>query len=171
LVFLSAEDLGDPEQEDVMGGLWRGAAAGLAGLAGTAAMSAAMAIARLVGLMGGEAPPRQVARNLEEGLGVRDNLSRPAFEASWVIQHVAYGMAAGVAYEPLRGRIPLGEPIPAGLAFGTALWAAGYAGWAPALGLTPPPTREPARRIATEIVTHLIYGTTTAEVARRLRAS
>ena len=31
-------------------------------------------------------------------MGIREHLSRPAFEASWVAQHLAYGAAAGVAY-------------------------------------------------------------------------
>src|SRR5438105_781811 len=109
--------------EDVL----RGA---VAGFAGTAVMSAAMAAAQAIGLAGGEPPPRQIGRNLEEALGMRDDLSRPAFEASWVAQHVAYGTAAGVAYELARGALRLDEPIPAGLAFGVALWAVGYAGWA-----------------------------------------
>ena len=103
----------------------------LAGLAGTVAMSAAMAGAKGARMMGGETPPRQVIRNIEESLGVREELSQPVFEASWVLGHVAYGAAAGVAYEAVRRVMRLREPVPAGPAYGVLLWAFGYAGWGP----------------------------------------
>jgi hypothetical protein len=142
----------------------------IAGLAGTAVMSAAMAADRASGRMRGEAPPRKVARNAEEALGLREMLSRPAFEASWVAQHFAYGAAAGVAYELARRRLPLSDPLPAGPLYGAALWAFGYAGWLPAAGLYPPPTADRPSRAATIFLHHLIYGTTTALVARALRS-
>src|SRR4051812_24062797 len=78
-------------QDDIL----RGA---LAGCVGTAVMSAAMAAAKAAGMMAGELPPRKVAGNLEEAAGLREELSRPVFEASWVGQHFAYGVAAGVVY-------------------------------------------------------------------------
>lgn len=141
----------------------------LAGLAGTAVMSAAMAATRAAGVMRGEVPPRKVGGNAEEAMGVRDEMSRPAFEASWIAQHVAYGAAAGVAYELVERRLRLREPIPAGPLFGAALWAFGYAGWLPATGLYPPPNREPRDRVAMIVLHHLIYGTTTALVCQALR--
>ena len=140
----------------------------VAGLAGTAVMSGVMALAKKAGLMAGEPPPRTVARNFEEAIGVRDDLPQPAFEASWVGQHFAYGTAAGVAYTLARGHFKVSEPLPAGPLFGTALWAFGYVGWLPATGLYPPPTAEPRRRVATLIAAHLVYGTATAAVARLL---
>jgi hypothetical protein len=140
----------------------------VAGLAGTAVMTSAMAVAKATGLMAGEWPPRNVARHFEEAIGVRDALPRPAFEVSWVGQHSAYGAAAGVAYARSRRRLRLPEPLPTGPLFGAALWAFGYAGWLPATGLYPPPTAEPRRRIGTPIAAHLIDGTATATVSRRL---
>jgi hypothetical protein len=136
----------------------------MAGLVGTAAMSAAMAAARAAGTMAGEPPPRKVARRAEEAVGVREALSRPAFEASWIAQHVAYGTAAGAAYALARRKVDLGGPVLSGALYGVALWAFGYAGWLPLVGLHPPPSREPRRRVGTEIVTHLVYGVTTALV-------
>ena len=135
---------------------------GLAGLAGTAAMTAAMAAARVAGLTAGELPPRTVARRAEEAAGVLHDLPGPAFEASWIAQHFAYGAAGGAAYALARRRFPGGDPLLAGGAFGVALWAVGYLGWLPLAGLHPPAHREPGRRVATEIATHLIYGATTA---------
>jgi uncharacterized membrane protein YagU involved in acid resistance len=143
----------------------------VAGLAGTAAMTAAMAAAKAAGLMAGEPPPREIAGNLEEAAGVRDDLPRPAFEASGVGQHVAYGAAAGVAYTLIEERTPPVGPWPAGLLFGLGLWAFGYGGWAPGLGLYPWPGEQPRRRVATEVATHLVYGAATAWTARLLRAA
>jgi hypothetical protein len=143
----------------------------LAGCAGTAVMTAAMGVAKAAGLMAGEPPPREVAGNLEEAAGVREALSRPAFEASWVGQHFAYGTAAGVVYTLAQGRQAFDEPLITGPLLGAVLWAFGYTGWLPATGLYPWPSQEPRSRLATTIVSHLIYGTATALVARRLRSA
>ena len=140
----------------------------VAGLAGTAVMSAAMAADRAFGWMRGEVPPRKVARRFEESLGVRDDLSRPAFEASWVAQHFAYGAAAGVAYEMIRRRLRPREPLSAGAMYGAALWAVSYAGWLPLAGLYPPPHEDNRERALMIALHHLIYGATVAVVADRL---
>ncbi|HEX8200382.1 MAG TPA: DUF6789 family protein [Isosphaeraceae bacterium] len=141
----------------------------LAGCVGTTTMTAAMAAAQAAGMMAGEVPPRRVAGNLEAALGVRAALSRPAFEASWLAQHFAYGAAAGAVYAVARERLGGAEPLIAGPLYGIALWAFGYAGWAPLTGLYPWPTEEPRRRVATEVASHLIYGAATALAERRLR--
>jgi hypothetical protein len=73
--------------------VFRGA---VADLAGTGVMSVAMASAKAAGLLAGEPPPRTVSRDLDETIGVYDDLPQPAFEASWVSQHLAYGTAAGM---------------------------------------------------------------------------
>ena len=131
-------------------------------------MSVAMAIAKAVGLVAGEPPPRTVSRNAEEAAGVYEPLPQPAFEASWVGQHFAYGTAAGMVYALARKQWKLADPVPAGPLFGVALWAFGYVGWLPATGLYPPPSAEPMRRVATLIAAHLIYGTATAVMLHRL---
>jgi hypothetical protein len=131
-------------------------------------MSAAMAIAKAAGLLAGEPPPRTVSRNLEEAVGLYDDLPRPVFEASWVGKHFAYGTGAGMVYAITRERLKLADPLPAGPLFGVALWAFGYVGWLPATGLYPPPTAEPKRRVAALIAAHLIYGTATATVLHLL---
>jgi uncharacterized membrane protein YagU involved in acid resistance len=149
-----------------MNDLWRGA---IGGLAGTLVMSAAMAASRLAGTMRGEVPPRKITRHLAHAAGVRGDLSQPTFEASWVVQHLAYGTAAGVAYALADRRLDLPPPAVAGPLFGASLWAFSYAGWLPVAGLDPPPDRDRSSRLANMIVHHLIYGTTTALVARALR--
>jgi uncharacterized membrane protein YagU involved in acid resistance len=139
------------------------------GLAGTAAMSATMALDRALGWMTGEVPPRKIARRAEEAVGIAQHLPRPAFEASWIVQHFAYGAAAGVAYEWLRRRARIREPLPAGAAFGAALWAASYGGIMPAIGLYPPPWQDRRERQVMIFVHHLIYGTALAATCRSLR--
>lgn len=141
----------------------------IAGLAGTAAMSATMVADLAFGWMRGELPPRKVGRRFLEAVGLDDDLSWPEFEASWVTQHVAYGAAAGVAYELMQEKLRLREPVPSGPLFGAAVWAGSYAGWLPVSGLYPPPTRDRTERIAMMIVHHLVYGTTVSAVARALR--
>jgi hypothetical protein len=133
-------------------------------------MTVALAADRIAGGLRGELPPRKVARRAEETVGVRQRLSRPAFEASWIAQHFAYGAAAGVGYELAWRRLKLVEPVPSGPAFGLVLWAFGYAGWLPMTGLYPPPTEDSPRRVAGLIVHHLVYGTTVAMAASLLRA-
>ncbi len=140
----------------------------LAGLAGTAVMSAAMAASRAAGAMRREVPPRVISDHAERAIGVRHHLSRPAFEASWVANHLAYGAAAGVAYAAIDRRFGP-SPLVAGPAFGVSLWIISYGGWLPAVGLYPPPTEDAPDRVATMIAHHLIYGTTTALAAWALR--
>jgi hypothetical protein len=151
---------------DVMRDAFRGM---LAGLAGTSAMTATMLADRAWGGMRGELPPRSVGREAEEAVGLRRELSQPAFEASWVAQHFAYGAAAGAVYELGWRRMTLPEPIPSGLTYGAALWVIGYAGWLPALDLYPPPQDEPPRRVAGMIAHHLVFGATLALASAYLR--
>ena len=148
-----------------MNDVMRGA---IGGLAGTVVMSAAMAASRLTGTMRGEVPPRKVGGNFEEAVGIRDDLSREEFEASWVAQHLAYGTAGGVAYALLERKFGSPRPEVAGPLFGVALWAFGYAGWLPAAGLYPAPTEDKPGRMGPMILHHLVYGATTAIVARSL---
>jgi hypothetical protein len=151
-----------------MNDMTRGA---VAGLAGTTLMSVAMALAKAVGPMPGEPPPRKVARNVEETVGIRDVLPPAAFEASWIAQHFAYGTAAGVAYALVQRRVRLREPWPAGPVYGIALWAFGYAGWLPASGLYPPPRADLRHPVRTTIAVHVVYGTATAMASHMLDAN
>lgn len=143
----------------------------VAGLAGTVVMSTALGVAKAIGMLPGEVPPRKVARHVEEALELHDGVPSPAFEARWIGQHFAYGAAGGVAYALIQRRLRLGEPLPAGPLFGAALWACSYIGWLPAAGLYPSPTADRNRRIATMITVHLIYGTATAAALRFLRSA
>jgi hypothetical protein len=134
-------------------------------------MSVAMAADRALGWMTGEIPPRKIGRRVEEAVGIKRHLSRPAFEASWVAEHFAYGAAAGVGYELLRSKIRMPEPVPAGPAYGAALWAVSYVGLMPMAGLYPPPTEDRPERLGMIFVHHLVYGTALATACQWLRAA
>ena len=143
----------------------------LAGLVGTALMTAAMLPSKQVSMSPGKVAPRQITENLLNRLGVRRHLSRPAFEASWVALHFAYGTVSGVASALGQRAIGRERPLLAGPVFGTVLWAAGYCGWLPLVGLYPPPTRLPKRQVGAELIaTHLVYGATTAQAHQAFRS-
>src|SRR5687768_3494177 len=76
---------------------------------------------------------------------------RAALDPLSLVLHLGFGAAAGA----LRAAL---APRSSGVAFGLGVWAASYAGWAPALGLMPPPTRDRPGRPATMIIAHVIYG-------------
>jgi uncharacterized membrane protein YagU involved in acid resistance len=148
--------------------LGRGAAAGLVG---TALMTAVMLPLKKASMSPGTVPPRQITDNLLDKLGLRDYLSPPAFEASWMALHFAYGTTSGAAYALALKAMGGERPFLTGPAFGMVLWAAGYCGWLPLTGLYPPPTRLPKRKVAAELIgTHLVYGMSTALAHRAFRS-
>lgn len=81
--------------------------------------------------------------------------------------HFGYGASGGVLYAALR---PKGKnPLLEGAALGIGIWASGYLGWLPAVGLTPPVTEQTSDQIASSILLHAIYGATTVGVYRGLQ--
>jgi hypothetical protein len=56
-----------------------------------------------------------------------------------------------------------------GIALGFATWAAGYAGWLPALGLLPPPSDQRPAEVAGPALRHVLFGILTVDAYRRLR--
>lgn len=151
-----------------MKSLARGA---LAGPVGTTLMTASMLPLKKASMSPGPVPPRQITERLLNKLGIRDYLSPPAFEASWMALHLGYGIVSGVAYAFVQKAIGGERPFLAGAAFGMVLWAAGYCGWLPLMGLYPPPTRLSKRKVAAELIgTHLVYGVSTAQAHRAFRS-
>ncbi len=142
----------------------------VAGLVGTMAMTGAMVPIKKAGMAPGELAPKEIAENLERKLGVRDYLSEPAFEASWMMLHFGYGTMSGVTYALAQEALNRQRPFLIGPLFGVLLWAAGYCVWLPVVGLYPLPTRLPKRKVGVELIpTHLIYGTATAVTHRMVR--
>ncbi len=81
-----------------------------------------------------------------------------------LLAHFLYGAACGALLAAAGERPGRG----AGAAAGTAIWAASYMGWIPAVGLLKPATDHPARRNALMIGVHLVWGAATASAMREL---
>ena len=145
------------------------ASGAIAGLTGTTVMTEAMFLAKKAGMVPGNLEPKEVTENVEETIGIRDYLSKRAFEASWVMLHFGYGSTSGVAYALLQSISCLDRPALVGSSFGMFLWAVGYCGWLPLLGLYPPPAQVPKRKVVANILAHVTYGTMTAMAHRLLR--
>jgi hypothetical protein len=131
----------------------RGAASGLVA---TVPMSVLMAASEALGLLP-DPPPPLIVRRLLPALDPR------AVDLVTVVTHAAYGAAAGAAFAvlPLR-RGPL-----LGVGFGLAVWAAGYEGWVPLLGVLPPAHRDHRGRVLTMVAAHVVYGVTLGVLTRR----
>jgi uncharacterized membrane protein YagU involved in acid resistance len=82
------------------------------------------------------------------------------------ITHWAFGILAGVQYGLLAGsrRNPR---VAYGAAFGTGVWATGYA-VLPKAGLYKPITQYDKVTLANDLAAHLVYGLTTAVVFKAL---
>ena len=52
----------------------------------------------------------------------------------------------------------------AGAAFGLAVWAAGYAGWLPLIGIRESTVAGPPAKIPFPLAAHIVFGVTTAAV-------
>ena len=72
---------------------------------------------------------------------------------------IGYGMTAGALYGALRPRP--GNLLVDGTALGLGVWAVGYLGWLPALGLMPPVEQQETEQVAGPIVQHVIFGLAT----------
>jgi hypothetical protein len=167
--YRSSGVLHEPKMHNVKP-MMRGA---VAGLLGTTVMTGAMFLVKMAGMAPGELAPKEIAENLEKKIGVYARLPESAFEVSWTMLHFGYGMASGAAYALAQEKAPdLNRPGLIGLVFGVLLWAIGYCGWLPVLGLYPLPTRLPKRKVGAELITtHLIYGSVTAVAYRLLLCS
>ena len=72
---------------------------------------------------------------------------------------LGYGMTARALYGTLRPRP--GKRLIDGTALGLGVWAVGYLGWLPALGLMPPVQQQETEQVAGPIVQHVIFGLAT----------
>ncbi len=148
-----------------MGILMRSVRGAAAGAAGTVAMSAVMLVGQRQGRLGKQ-PPEQIT---EAGLDAADaDADEPTEHALATAAHLGFGAGAGAAFELLGLRK---APLPAevvGALYGLTVWAASYAGWIPAAGILPPPSRDRDDRVATMLTAHLVYGITLGGASRLL---
>lgn len=139
-----------------------------AGVAGTAAMTALMVpgIGRALPLRARPAVfvPRQVVGWAERRSAGRSVLTPGQRSLAAGAAHLAYGASTGAIYGLLRARtrrIP--APVAGGL-WGALVWAVGYEGWLPALGIRPATTDQRPSKRPIQIANHLLYGLCTALV-------
>lgn len=143
--------------------LARSLAGAAAGVVATGAMTAWLAVPKLGGALG-EPPPRKLTRKLLGRLGL--DVSGAPLEVVTALSHLAYGAVCGVGYALLTP--PSRSGAARGAAFGTAVWAASYAGWIPKVGLMPPPQADRPGRPTSMVVAHLVFGAALGRVYRRL---
>lgn len=149
------------------GAIGRGVAAGLAGTAAmTAWQEAAARLRRHTEprmLRADEDPwlrapaPARLAKRVLEGVTGHE-VPRERIPLLTNAVHWGYGTSLGAVYAlAANGR----RPAPAGVAFGTGVWAFSYLTLVP-LGLYDWPWRYSLRTIAKDVSYHLVYGTGTA---------
>jgi uncharacterized membrane protein YagU involved in acid resistance len=136
--------------------LWPAARGAIAGAVATGPMTAFMMLTRRQGRTP-EIEPRLVEQWVTRATGTSRKLSEDQEVTLAGASHVAFGAAAGLLYGCLQRFLPLPAVI-TGVAVGLVIWAVSYAGWIPALGILPPPTKEPKETTARRVTMHAIYG-------------
>lgn len=140
----------------------------VAGLAATAPMTVVMELMhrRLPERERCPLPPRRITDRMLEAAGMEEVGETRRRELA-LLNHFAYGAAAGTLYRPIAKRMGL-PPVASGVLYGLGVWAGSYLGWLPAVGILPSATRHPTRRNAAMIAAHVVWGATTGYVAAKL---
>lgn len=148
-----------------------------AGVAATLAMSGVMLMAQRAGLLG-RSPPRHIVERALGRLHVRRELAPWHRQVITALAHLGFGASQGALYAVLHQQwgsrlgpqsSGLGAPSAAtGVPFALVVWAASYAGWIPALGILPPPSKDRPGRPTAMILAHVVYGAALASTLRRL---
>ncbi len=79
---------------------------------------------------------------------------------------VGYGLTAGALYALFRPRG--GQVVSDGILFGLLVWAVGYLGWIPALGLLPPIPEQDRAAVIAPPIRHTVFGIVTVAAYRWL---
>lgn len=197
--YLEPEGALGPEGRAVPLSPWRDAARGaLAGVAGTLVIDALMKAGQRVAPQASppmrEDPGKAVVEQVERATGM--DLPAGVEKAGVVSAHVGYGAFMGATFGLLhlaaagaarsatgerggatdtdrllapRADEDLGDVVVEGAALGLAVWAIGYLGWLPAVGLMPPVTRQRPAQVAAPILNHVVYGLVTAGAYHAMR--
>lgn len=114
--------------------------------------------ARLQPQMPTEDPGHFMVKQAEKAVGT---LSPKMHSGAAQGLHWAYGISWPLGLAALSGVLGLrsvGKTLAAGAALGAIVWLAGYEGWLPAAGLTPPAHRVPMAKNASGLASHVAYG-------------
>src|SRR5688572_6803090 len=148
-----------------------------AGVAATLAMSALMLVAQRAGLLG-RSPPRHIVERGLARLHVRGKVSRPQRQLLTAVAHLGFGASQGALYAALHHwlapwpvrpqRVASTPSATTGVPFALLVWAASYAGWIPALGILPSPSRDRPGRPLSMVLAHVVYGAALATTLRKM---
>jgi uncharacterized membrane protein YagU involved in acid resistance len=111
-----------------------------------------------------EDPGAFMVHRAERMTGLLHTVPKPLEKTAALATHTGYGTMFGALYGLLRGRGGRQSVLGSGLLLGAAVYAAGYAGWLPALGIGKPIWKQKFPEVAGEAFRHLVYGVTTAAV-------
>jgi uncharacterized membrane protein YagU involved in acid resistance len=129
-------------------------------------MSSVMVGAKRAGFVG-DMPPEKITAAMLHRTGIGHNGTQQDVLAT--LLHFGFGATAGTAFGVIAPR-PLMLRLPAGLAYGAAIWGVSYMGWVPALGIMPRADRDRRDRQAVMLAGHLVYGVSLAAfVGSRVR--
>ena len=147
-----------PLKQAARGAIW--------GLIATFPMSAVMLVGQQFGWMKKQ-PPEILTEEAVERVDLREGASVEAVHAFAIANHFAFGAAGGVSFALLRSVMPRPAAVPAGIAFGLAIWAASYRGWISALNILPAEQHPGRRGTVVMIAAHAAYGATVGALSRR----
>ncbi len=144
---------------------------GIAGFAGTIPMTAFMLLAHrlMPKSLQYALPPEKIVDRIAKRVGLRRHMDEPKLLSATLVSHLGYGASMGsvfgevLAVAPFRlnrPRMSLYSAI-SGIAFGLLVWAAGYLGWLPAVGLLQSATKAPRQRSVLMVSAHVVWGATT----------
>jgi putative membrane protein len=102
-------------------------------------------------------PPREITMNLADAAGVKKHLPEEGRFAATMTGHFGYGTLVGALYAPLARKVKAPVPVKGAL-FGMLVWTVSYLGILPLVHVLPPATRQPQRRNALMIASHLVWG-------------
>lgn len=106
-------------------------------------------------------PPSRITAELTDVLDLHADLDRREHVGLTLVNHFAYGTAAGALYGPVAGawrsRLSVASPV-TGIAWGLVVWSVSYLGLLPAVGLSSPATQHPVGRNVLMITAHVIWG-------------
>jgi len=145
--------------------VWRDA---FAGLAATAPMTAVMVLGhrRLPWRERRPLPPPQITDAALRSIGAEHLVSESSQRGLSLLNHLAYGTTAGA----ILGLAIIEPPtLSQGILYGLGVWASGYLGWLPAVGLHRSAVRETLNRNLLMVAAHVVWGASLALTAGKLR--
>ncbi|HEX4056509.1 MAG TPA: DUF1440 domain-containing protein [Tepidisphaeraceae bacterium] len=107
-------------------------------------------------------PGESVMHAAKDAIGALATIPKPVEHAVAMTAPFAYGAAFGALYGLVRRHSKHRSALADGIVLGSVVYAAGYLGWLPTVGLTKPVWKQELPEIAGEVLRHVAYGVATA---------